>query len=67
MTARLATLGIYLALLAGTVVMVVVSLTRPAVLPRLGQVVAWAMRRRTTQVGLLLAWWWLCWHFVTLR
>ncbi|MGW5241185.1 DUF6186 family protein [Monashia sp. NPDC004114] len=67
MTARLATLGIYVALLLATVVMVVVSRVRPAALPRLGQVVTWAMRRRTTQVGLLLAWWWLGWHFVTLR
>jgi hypothetical protein len=30
-------------------------------------VVTWAMRRRTTQVGLILAWWWLGWHFITLR
>jgi hypothetical protein len=66
-TARGATLGIYAALLLLTVVMFVVSRIRPATLPRLGQVVTWAMRRRTTQVGLLLAWWWLGWHFVTLR
>jgi hypothetical protein len=66
-TARLATLAIYVALLLTTVVMVAVSRARPAALPRLGQVVTWAMRRRTTQVALVLAWWWLGWHFVTLR
>lgn len=67
MTARGATLGAYAVLLVTLVAMVVVAWLRPAVLPRLGQVVTWAMRRRTTQVGLLLAWWWLGWHFVTLR
>ena len=67
MTARHLTLGIYLGLLAVAVAMLVLSRTRRAALPRLGQVATWAMRRRTTQVGLLLAWWWLGWHFVTLR
>ena len=67
MTARHVTLGIYAALLLATVAMVIVSRARPAVLPRLGQVVTWAMRRRTTQVGLIFAWWWLGWHFITLR
>lgn len=36
-------------------------------LPRLGTTVTWALRRRSTQLGLLLAWWWLGWHFVTAR
>ena len=67
MTSRGVTLGLYAVLLAVTVTMFVVAWLRPAVLPRLGQVATWAMRRRTTQVGLLLAWWWLGWHFVTLR
>ena len=67
MTGRGITLGLYAVLLATTVAMFVVAWLRPATLPRLGRVVTWAMRRRTTQVGLILAWWWLGWHFVTLR
>lgn len=32
-----------------------------------GTVLTWAMRRRSAQFGLVLAWWWLGWHFVTDR
>ncbi len=33
----------------------------------LSRVLTWAMRRRSAQLGLLLTWWWLGWHFVTDR
>ena len=67
MTSRALTLGTYVALLAAAAAAWVMARWNPAPLPRLGAVVTWAMRRRSTQVGLLLAWWWLGWHFVTLR
>jgi hypothetical protein len=66
-TSRGLTLGLYVAALVTALVLFSVSRARADLAPRLGQVVTWAMRRRTTQVGLLLAWWWLGWHFVTLR
>ncbi len=33
----------------------------------LGRVLAFALHRRSTQVGLVLVWWWLGWHEVTNR
>lgn len=33
-------------------------------IPRLSDVLRWGMRRRDTQLALLLAWWWLGWHFL---
>lgn len=33
----------------------------------LQRVLAFALRRRSTQLGLVLAWWWLGWHEVTNR
>ena len=67
MSSRVLTFGLYTTLLVTFVTMWVAARWHPTLLPRLGEVVTWAMRRRTTQVGLLLAWWWLGWHFVTLR
>lgn len=34
-------------------------------LPTCSALIRWALRRRSTQIGLLLAWWWLGWHFIT--
>ncbi len=34
-------------------------------LPTLAATLQWAMRRRSSQLGLLLAWWWLGWHVIT--
>jgi len=45
----------------------VLALVRPGVVPTIGRVATWAMRRRSTQLGLLFAWWWLGWHFITSR
>ena len=39
----------------------------PGRVPSVGTVLTWAMRRRSAQFGLVLAWWWLGWHFVTDR
>jgi hypothetical protein len=39
----------------------------PQRVPSLGAVLAWAMRRRSAQFGIVLAWWWLGWHLVTAR
>lgn len=33
-------------------------------IPTLSDVLRWGMRRRDTQLALLLAWWWLGWHFL---
>jgi hypothetical protein len=33
--------------------------------PALAVTLRWAIRRRSTQLGFLLAWWWLGWHYIT--
>ena len=49
------------------VVVQLVALRRPDRVASFGRVLTWAMRRRSTQLGLVFAWWWLGWHFVTAR
>jgi hypothetical protein len=49
---------------AGLLALEVVARRAPGVVPTLSEVLCWAMRRRSTQLGLLLAWWWLGWHFI---
>lgn len=67
MTTRLLTWAAYGLVAALALAGALVARARPAVLATLGQVATWAMRRRSTQLGLLLAWWWLGWHFITDR
>ena len=65
MTAREATETSY-GLLAGAAVLVqLMSMAMPDRVPSLRRSVVWAMRRRSTQLALIVVWWWLGWHFVT--
>lgn len=61
------TVTAYAALALAAAAAALVSWRRPAVVAGLGAVLTWAMRRRSTQLFLLLTWWWLGWHFVTSR
>lgn len=61
------TVTAYGLVLVGALVATLVARRRPDVLGGLGVVVTWAMRRRSTQLFLLLTWWWLGWHLVTSR
>ena len=67
MNGRIITLAAYGVLLVAVGATYAVSRLGRARVPRLGAVVTWSMRRRSTQIALLLAWWWLGWHFVTRR
>ena len=63
MTARDATIGGYLLVLAAVVILqLVAGLTRTRI-PPLGQVFSYVMRTRTGRVGVLVAWAWLGLHF----
>lgn len=33
-------------------------------IPTLGRVLDWALRRRSAQLGMVMAWWWIGWHFL---
>lgn len=32
--------------------------------PTLAALFRWMMRRRSAQIGILMAWWWVGWHFL---
>jgi hypothetical protein len=66
-SSRAITLAAYGAVALVAAATYVASRLRPDRVPSLGAVVTWAMRRRSTQLALLLAWWWLGWHFATRR
>lgn len=67
MTSRDATIAVYAVVAAAAVTVQVLALTGRVEVASLGKVLTWAMRRRSTQIGVLFAWWWLGWHFVTAR
>lgn len=67
MSSHAATVAAYLAVVSVGLVAELVALRSPRLWSGLGQVVTWALRRRSTQLGLLLAWWWLGWHWATAR
>lgn len=67
MTPRLLTWASYALVVALGIGAQLAAYVRPALVASLGRVVTWAMRRRSTQLGLLLSWWWLGWHFITAR
>lgn len=66
MSAQTATWAAYGLILLAGIVSQLAALRNPERASRIGRVVTWAMRRRATQLGLLLAWWWLGWHFITI-
>jgi hypothetical protein len=64
---HIATLAAYVTVAVLALLAELAALLAPRSLPRFGDVVTWALRRRSTQLGLLLLWWWLGWHWVTER
>ncbi len=32
--------------------------------PTLAALFRWMMRKRSAQIGMLMAWWWIGWHFL---
>ncbi len=67
MTSAATTATAYAAVGVLAVTLQVLGVLRPARFPTLARVLTWAMRRRSTQLGLVFAWWWLGWHFLTAR
>lgn len=33
-------------------------------IPTLAALFRWMMRRRSAQIGIVMAWWWIGWHFL---
>jgi hypothetical protein len=63
MTSHQVTIGGYLLVLAGIVVLQVLGAWTRAPVPSLGDLFTRAMRSRTGRVGMLVAWAWIGLHF----
>jgi hypothetical protein len=63
MTSHQVTIGGYLLVLAGIVVLQVLGAWTRAPVPPLGDLFTRAMRSRTGRVGMLVAWAWIGLHF----
>jgi hypothetical protein len=64
MTSHAITVAGFAVVAAGLLAVELVARRGRAAVPTLSAVLCWAMRRRSTQLGVLLAWWWLGWHFI---
>lgn len=61
---RLVTGLVYLTIALALVLADVLGRRSGSSIPRFADLVRWTAGRRSAQFGLLLAWWWLGWHFV---
>jgi hypothetical protein len=67
MTSRDATIAAYAAVAAAAVTIQLLAKAGAVDVASLAKALTWALRRRSTQIGILFAWWWLGWHFLTAR
>ncbi len=65
MTSRTLTLAAYGLVAVAAVILDLVARSGRVKLPTFGACVSVGLARRSTQLGLLAAWWWLGWHFIT--
>lgn len=64
MTSRIVTIAVFAVLFAGLGVLELLARAGRWNVPTLGRVVRWTMRRRSAQIGIVMAWWWIGWHFL---
>ena len=64
MTSRSVTIGAYLAIAAALALLEALARLTPLPVPTAAAVLHRALRHRSAQFGILLAWWWLAWHFL---
>lgn len=62
---RAVTLAGFVLLGLAFVALQTVAYLRPGRVPTLGQVLDGIMRQRTGRIAILVAWWWVGWHFIT--
>jgi Family of unknown function (DUF6186) len=63
MTSHYLTIAVYLAVLAGFVVLQLLASTTKAPVPSVGAILTRIMQTRTGRVGILVAWAWIGLHF----
>jgi hypothetical protein len=64
MASRIVTMAIFAALFAALGVIELLARRGRLKVPTVGQVLRWTMRRRSAQIGVVMAWWWIGWHFL---
>lgn len=63
MTSREWTIAVYVVLGLTLVALEVLARLRLARVPTVADLLGAVLRHRSAQLGLVLAWWWLGWHF----
>jgi hypothetical protein len=63
-TSRALTEAVYVLLALGLALTEVLARRDEEGLPTFAELVRGAMRSRSAQLGIVLAWWWLGWHFL---
>lgn len=58
------TIGIYLFCALALVATEVLARTTRLRIPTLAALFRWMLRRRSAQIGVVMAWWWIGWHFL---
>ena len=64
MTSRIVTIAMYGVLFASLGVLELLARYSPRKVPTLAQVLRSTMGRRSAQIGIVMAWWWIGWHFL---
>lgn len=65
MIAHWSTLSAYLLVLLGAIATTIGSRVRPERVPSFTRALIRAMHTRSAAIGLVVAWWWIGWHFLT--
>jgi hypothetical protein len=58
------TIAIYLACALALAVTEVLARRGRLGVPTLAALFRWILRRRSAQIGVVMAWWWIGWHFL---
>lgn len=61
---RAVTIAIYLACALALVVTELLARRTRLRVPTLAALFRWILRRRSAQIGVVMAWWWIGWHFL---
>lgn len=61
---RTATILVYIGVGVALVVVELLARFTEVKVPTLAALFRWMMRKRSAQIGILMAWWWIGWHFL---
>lgn len=61
---RAITIAIYLACALALLGTDLAARYTKAKVPTASRLLRWMLRRRSAQIGMLMAWWWIGWHFL---